>query len=78
VGKTEIDDALKRLDNFTLEEARMVGTRTLGVAYGLENKMEVIRNGEKYVRLFWHGALTLIAKQRQKKWPVGSLQMLLS
>jgi hypothetical protein len=42
---------MKRLDGFTQEEARMVGARNLGVAYSLENKVEVIRKGAKYVQL---------------------------
>jgi hypothetical protein len=51
VGKTEIEDALKKLDGLTQEEARMVGARTLGVTHGLENKMEVIRKGAECVQL---------------------------
>jgi hypothetical protein len=55
VGKTEIEDALKRLDSLTQEEARMVGARTLGVTHGIENKVEVIRRGAKCVQLLCIG-----------------------
>lgn len=51
MGKTEIEDALKKLDSLTQEEARMIGARTLGVTHSLENKMDVIRKGEKCVQL---------------------------
>lgn len=55
MGKTEIEDALKRLDSLTQEEARMVGARTLGVTHGLENKVDVMRMGAKCVQLLCMG-----------------------
>ncbi|KAH9046682.1 hypothetical protein EDB84DRAFT_1673970, partial [Lactarius hengduanensis] len=38
-GRTELDDALKRLDKLTQEEARMAGAQLLKIAHNVENKI---------------------------------------
>ncbi|KAH8992263.1 hypothetical protein EDB86DRAFT_3244414, partial [Lactarius hatsudake] len=38
-GRTELDDALKRLDKLTQEEARMAAAQLLKIAHNVENKI---------------------------------------
>ena len=40
VGRTEIEDALKRLDRLTQEEARMAAAETLKIAHTVDKKVE--------------------------------------
>jgi hypothetical protein len=40
VGRTEIEDALKRLDKLTQEEARMAAAETLKIAHTVDKKVE--------------------------------------
>ncbi|KAI9436478.1 hypothetical protein H4582DRAFT_435325 [Lactarius indigo] len=47
-GKTELEDALKRLDNLTQEEARMAAAQVLKIAHNVENKItQVIDDGKE-------------------------------
>ena len=39
IGKTEIEDALKRLDKLTDEEVRVVTAQVLGATHAVENKV---------------------------------------
>ena len=39
LGKNDIEDALKRLDSLTIEEARMAIAETLKVANRVDNKV---------------------------------------
>ena len=41
-GKTEVEDALERLDTLTQEENLMAAARTFEVAHHLDNKVAVI------------------------------------
>jgi hypothetical protein len=45
LGESEIEDVLHRLDRLTLDEARMTGTETLQVVYGLVNNMKLVMGG---------------------------------
>ncbi|KAH8988131.1 hypothetical protein EDB86DRAFT_2057744 [Lactarius hatsudake] len=48
VGRTDIEDALKRLDKLTQEEARMAAAQLLKITHNIENKItQVIDNGNE-------------------------------
>jgi len=49
VGKTEIENALQRLDGLTQEETRMVAARHFRFTYGLDNKVDVLQKGTRGV-----------------------------
>jgi len=44
-GRSEIDDALRRLDKLTQEEHRMATAQDLRATRGVRNKMDVVVNG---------------------------------
>jgi hypothetical protein len=44
-GRSAVEDALKRLDNLTQEEARMATAEVLKVTRSVENKVNVVING---------------------------------
>jgi len=45
VGKNDLEDALKRLDKLTQEEARMATAEVLKVMHSVDNNMEVVIDG---------------------------------
>jgi hypothetical protein len=45
LGKNEVEDALKRLDKLTQEEARMATAEVLEVTRGIDDKVNVVING---------------------------------
>ena len=45
LGKNEIEDALKRLDTLTQEEARMVTVEVLKVTHRVDDKVTVLIDG---------------------------------
>ena len=45
LGRSDVEDALKRLDNLTQEEAQMATAEVLEVARSVDNKVNVIING---------------------------------
>jgi hypothetical protein len=45
LGEAEIEGVLQRLDRLTVDEARMTGTETLLVVYGLLSNMKLVMNG---------------------------------
>ena len=45
LGRSDVEDALKRLDNFTQEEAQMATAEVLEVARSVDNNVNVIING---------------------------------
>ena len=45
LGESEIEDVLHRLDRLTFDEARMTGTETLQIVYGLVSNMKLIMDG---------------------------------
>ena len=45
LGKTEIEDALKRLDKLTQEEARMATAQLLKVTHGVSDKVKLVLDG---------------------------------
>ncbi|KAH9073559.1 hypothetical protein EDB83DRAFT_2191480, partial [Lactarius deliciosus] len=53
-GRTELDDALKRLDKLTQEEARMAAAQLLKIAHNVENKiMQVIDDRQRQELRRW-------------------------
>jgi hypothetical protein len=44
VGRTDIEDALRRLDKLTQEEARMATAEGLKATHGIDNKVEAVGN----------------------------------
>ena len=49
MGKTDIEDALSRLDKLTHEEARMASAHLLKITHGVDNKVMKIDVGVKGV-----------------------------
>ncbi|KAH9165971.1 hypothetical protein EDB89DRAFT_1911005 [Lactarius sanguifluus] len=47
-GKTELEDALKRLDKLTQEEARMATAELLKIAHNVENKITQVIDGMRF------------------------------
>ena len=45
LGRNDIEDALKRLDTLTMEEARMAIAETLNVTHSLDDKVAVLIEG---------------------------------
>jgi hypothetical protein len=45
VGKNDIEDALKRLDRLTQEEARMATAEVLKITHGVDDKAKVLIDG---------------------------------
>ncbi len=44
VGRTDIEDALQRLDKLTQDEARMATAEGLRATYGIDNRIDVLGN----------------------------------
>jgi archaellum component FlaC len=49
VGRTDIEDALQRLDKLTQEEVRMATAEGLKVTHGIDNKVEDVSDKVKGV-----------------------------
>jgi hypothetical protein len=47
LGQNDIEDALKRLDTLTMEEARMAIAETLNVTHRIDDKMAMLVDGER-------------------------------
>jgi hypothetical protein len=45
-GRTDLEDALKRLDKLTQEEAQMAAAQLLKVTHGVENKITQVLDGK--------------------------------
>ena len=45
IGKTEMEDALKRLDKLTQDEARMAAAENLRLTHVVDNKVTSLING---------------------------------
>ena len=56
LGRNDVEDALKRLDTLTQEEARMAIAETLNVTHRTEDKVTVLIEGGKgaFVWSFTH------------------------
>jgi hypothetical protein len=50
LGKTEIEDALKRLDKLTQEEVRMATAQLLKITYSVDDKVKDVSDTSKLVR----------------------------
>ena len=44
IGKTEVEDALKRLDKLTQEEARMAAAQNLKATYAVDERVKGVRD----------------------------------
>jgi hypothetical protein len=49
VGRTDIEDAMKKLDTLTQEEALMASAEVLKVVRGVDNKMDTVIDGVQHV-----------------------------
>ena len=49
IGKKEMEDALKRLDKLTQEEARMAAAEILKLTHIVDNKVTIVMNGTPIV-----------------------------
>jgi hypothetical protein len=47
LGRNDIEDALKRLDTLTMEEARMAIAETLNVTHKMDDKVAVLVDGAR-------------------------------
>lgn len=47
LGRNDIEDALKRLDTLTMEEARMAVAETLNITHKVDDKVAVLIDGRK-------------------------------
>jgi hypothetical protein len=47
LGRNDIEDALKRLETLTMEEARMAIAETLNVTHRVDDKVTVLIDGEQ-------------------------------
>ncbi len=47
LGRNDIEDALKRLDTLTMEEARMAIAETLNVTHKMDDKVAVLVDGRR-------------------------------
>ena len=52
LGRNDIEDALKRLDTLTMEEARMAIAETLNVTHKVDDKVAVLVDGGRDT-FFW-------------------------
>ena len=48
LGRNDIEDALKRLDTLTMEEAQMAIAETLNITHKVDDKVAVLIDGGKY------------------------------
>ena len=48
-GRKDIEDALKRLDRLTQEEALMAAAQILNLTHAVDNKLDVVMNGMPYL-----------------------------
>jgi len=49
IGKTEIEDALKRLDKLTQDEARMATAQVLKVTHTVDDKLAEVMDGAQHI-----------------------------
>ena len=53
IGKKEMEDALKRLDRLTHDEARMAAAETLRLTHVVDNKVTSLINGTSSMFRTW-------------------------
>ena len=53
IGKKEMEDALKRLDKLTQDEARMAAAENLRLTHVVDNKVTSLINGASSMFGFW-------------------------
>jgi len=53
LGRNDVDDALKRLDKLTQEEAKMATAEVLKITRGMDANMKVLIDGEQ-TRFLYH------------------------
>jgi hypothetical protein len=47
LGRNDVEDALKRLDKLTQEEAKMATAEVLNITRGMDSNMRVLIDGEQ-------------------------------
>jgi hypothetical protein len=47
LGRNDVEDALKRLDKLTQEEAKMATAEVLKITRGMDSNMKVLIDGEQ-------------------------------
>ncbi|KAH9165986.1 hypothetical protein EDB89DRAFT_2076339 [Lactarius sanguifluus] len=63
-GRTELEDALKRLDKLTQEEARMAAAQLLEIAHNVENKITQVIDDGKEARAMAKEARAMVKEGR--------------
>lgn len=66
LGRNDVEDALKRLDTLTQEEAQMAIVEVLKVTRNVDDKVDVLIDGTQSVSLFQHGVPTSHLSRRQR------------
>ncbi|KAI0295154.1 hypothetical protein B0F90DRAFT_1638316, partial [Multifurca ochricompacta] len=73
VGRTDVEDALQRLDKLTLEELRMVVAKNLEVAYGVDGNVKAIKTATgSDARSLLSSILTRLCEQSNHCWNILS------
>ena len=60
LGRTEVEDALRRLDALTKEESLLTATRILAVTHHVDDNVQVIRRGARHPSAILTHVLTFI------------------
>ena len=67
LGKTDIEDALKRLDKLTQEEARMATAQLLTLTHGVDETVRVVHDGARCVIFSYSFLREPLHDQTEKK-----------
>jgi hypothetical protein len=62
LGESDIEAVLQRLDRLTQEEARVTGTQTLSVIYGLVGSMKAVMQGAEWLPITCGYFLTICSQ----------------
>jgi hypothetical protein len=65
IGKTEMEDALKRLDKLTQEEARMAAAQNLKATHAVDERVKELRIRWQPSTIGWLASMTVSVK-----WPM--------
>ena len=71
VGRKDVEDALKRLDRLTHDEALMASAQILNLTHTIENKVDVVIRGRPSLSVT-HPILIALMLARWKGHKVGS------
>ena len=65
MGENEVEDAMRRLDRLTQDEARMTVAQTLGVVHGLLKNIKVVMEGASCVIVVHYLSLSTLSLEVQ-------------